>query len=50
MVEADAAKLRDDTRLQRVAAVSASTCHWHVTVRDGAFNAAYVAPTAGPPP
>ena len=50
VVEGDAAKVRDDTTLQRVAAVYASKYHWHVTVRDGAFDAAYGAPTAGPPP
>ena len=50
MVEGEAAKARDDTMLQRVAAVYASKYQWHVTVHDGACDAEYGAPTAGPPP
>ena len=50
VVEGEAAKVRDETKLQRVAAVYASKYQWHVTVRDGAFDADYGAPTAGPPP
>jgi nitroimidazol reductase NimA-like FMN-containing flavoprotein (pyridoxamine 5'-phosphate oxidase superfamily) len=50
VVEGEAAKVRDETKLQRVAAVYASKYQWRVTVRDGAFDADYGAPTAGPPP
>jgi nitroimidazol reductase NimA-like FMN-containing flavoprotein (pyridoxamine 5'-phosphate oxidase superfamily) len=49
VVEGTAAKVRDEARLWRVAAVYASKYEWPVTVRDGAFYADG-APTAGPPP
>jgi nitroimidazol reductase NimA-like FMN-containing flavoprotein (pyridoxamine 5'-phosphate oxidase superfamily) len=49
VVEGQAAKVRDDATLQRVAEVYASKYQWPVTVRDGAFWADG-APTAGPPP
>ena len=50
VVEGEATKVRDEGRLRRVAEAYASTYDWHVTVRDGAFQAAGGAPTAGPPP
>jgi nitroimidazol reductase NimA-like FMN-containing flavoprotein (pyridoxamine 5'-phosphate oxidase superfamily) len=50
VVEGQAALVRDAARLHGVAAVYASKYDWHVTVRDGAFDADYGAPTAGPPP
>ncbi|MGH8903569.1 MAG: pyridoxamine 5'-phosphate oxidase family protein [Egibacteraceae bacterium] len=50
VVEGEAAKVRDEAKLQRVAAAYASKYEWHVTVRDGAFHGAEGAPTAGPPP
>ena len=50
VVEGDAAKVREDTTLQRVATAYGSKYDWPVTARDGALDAAYGAPTAGPPP
>jgi hypothetical protein len=50
VVEGEAAKVRDKTKLQHVASVYASKYQWLVTVRDEAFDADYGAPTAGPPP
>src|SRR5919199_1865148 len=50
VVEGEAAKVRDEAKLNQVAAVYASKYGWHVTVRGGAFDADYGAPTAGPPP
>jgi nitroimidazol reductase NimA-like FMN-containing flavoprotein (pyridoxamine 5'-phosphate oxidase superfamily) len=49
IVEGEAAKVRDEARLRRVADEYASKYGWKVTVRDGAFYADG-APTAGPPP
>jgi Pyridoxamine 5'-phosphate oxidase len=49
VVEGPAAKLTDEYRLQRVAEAY-NFIGWPVTVRDGAFTAAYSAPTTGPPP
>lgn len=50
VVEGQAAKVSDEAKLQRVADVYTSKYEWPVTVRDGAFDAEYGAPTAGPPP
>jgi nitroimidazol reductase NimA-like FMN-containing flavoprotein (pyridoxamine 5'-phosphate oxidase superfamily) len=50
VVEGEAAKVRDEAKLNAVAEVYASKYDWHVNVRDGAFDADYGAPTAGPPP
>jgi hypothetical protein len=50
VVEGEAAKVRDETKLQRVATAYASKYQWLVTVRDASFDADYGAPTAGPPP
>jgi hypothetical protein len=43
-------KVRDESRLKRVADAYAATYGWRVTVRDGAFQDTEGAPTAGPPP
>ena len=50
VVEGEAAKVRDDGKLRRAAALYASKYGWEVAVRDGAFHDAEGAPTAGPPP
>lgn len=50
VLEAEAARVTDEARLQRVAEVYRSKYEWPVTIRDGAFDAPYGAPTAGPPP
>lgn len=50
VVEGRAARVTDDVRLQRVADAYASKYEWPVTVRDGAYDAPYGAPTAGPAP
>ena len=49
VVEGEAARVRDEATLQRVAGVYAAKYDWQVAVRDGAFYADG-APTAGPPP
>jgi nitroimidazol reductase NimA-like FMN-containing flavoprotein (pyridoxamine 5'-phosphate oxidase superfamily) len=49
VIEGSAARLTDEARLRRVAAVYAAK-GWPVTVRDGAFQDTEGAPTAGPPP
>lgn len=49
VVEGDATKVKDDVRLNSVAAAYASKYGWQVEVRDGAFHAEG-ASTAGPPP
>lgn len=49
VVESNAAKVRDDAALRRLAEAYASKYGWRVTVRDGAFSGDG-APTAGPPP
>jgi nitroimidazol reductase NimA-like FMN-containing flavoprotein (pyridoxamine 5'-phosphate oxidase superfamily) len=50
VLEGNAVNVSDDATLQRVAAEYVSKYQWPVTVRDGAFDAPYGAPTAGPPP
>ena len=50
VVEGAAAVMRDESLLQRVAEAYARKYDWHVRVVDGAFDADYGAPTAGPPP
>jgi len=51
VVEGDAAKMTDEARLQRLADVYSSPANgWPVTVRDGAFDAPFSAPTTGPSP
>lgn len=49
VVEGEAAGMRDETELQRVAEVYV-TNGWPATVRDGALDAPYSAPTTGPAP
>ncbi len=50
VLEGEAAKVRGEAKLQRVADAYASKYEWHVTVRNGAFRDTEGAPTAGPPP
>jgi hypothetical protein len=50
VVEGRAARVRDESTLQRAADAYASKYDWHVRVRNAAFDAEYGAPTAGPPP
>ena len=50
VVEGVAARVDDDATLQRVAAAYDAKYGWPVTIVDGAFDAPYGAPTAGPPP
>jgi len=50
IVEGEAVKVRDESRLQRVAKLYASKYGWHLTVQDGTYSAEYGAPSAGPPP
>ena len=49
VVEAQATKVTDEARLQRIADIYAAQ-GWQPTVRDGALYAEYSAPSAGPPP
>jgi Pyridoxamine 5'-phosphate oxidase len=49
-VEGNAVMVRDEAVLARVAQAYDATYGWRVTVRNGAFDAAGGAPTAGPPP
>jgi nitroimidazol reductase NimA-like FMN-containing flavoprotein (pyridoxamine 5'-phosphate oxidase superfamily) len=50
VIEGTASRVDDEATLQRVAEAYHSKYGWPVTVRDGAFDAPYAAPTAGPPP
>jgi len=50
VIEATAARIDDDASLQRAADLYREKYEWPVTIRDGAFDAPYGAPTAGPPP
>ena len=50
VVEGDVAKVHGEARLNQVAAAYAAKYGWQVTVRDGAFDAEYGAPTGGPSP
>ena len=49
VVEGEARKVSDEAKLQRLADVYTSN-GWPVTVRAGAFDAPYSAPTTGPAP
>jgi nitroimidazol reductase NimA-like FMN-containing flavoprotein (pyridoxamine 5'-phosphate oxidase superfamily) len=49
VIEGEAARLRDEDKLQRLAEVYRAN-GWPATVRDGAFDAPYSAPTTGPAP
>ena len=50
VLEGTAAKVADPDHLQRVADAYDDKYGWPPTVADGAFDAPYGAPTAGPPP
>lgn len=50
VLEGCAAKVTDPAVLDSVAAAYRAKYDWPVTVIDGAFEAPYGAPTAGPPP
>jgi len=50
VLEGEMARVLDETRMQRVAEAYKSKYEWPVTISDGAFDAPYGAPTAGPPP
>jgi nitroimidazol reductase NimA-like FMN-containing flavoprotein (pyridoxamine 5'-phosphate oxidase superfamily) len=50
VVEGEATRVRDEASLQRVADAYRAKYGWPVTVREGAFDAPYGAPTSGPPP
>ncbi len=50
VVEGSATPVTDDATLRRVAAAYRAKYGWPVTIRDGAFDAPYGAPTSGPPP
>jgi hypothetical protein len=49
VVEGEAVKVIDETKLQRLAEAYGSA-GWQPTVRDGAFYHEFSAPSAGPPP
>lgn len=50
VLEGSASKVADHAMLESVAAAYRAKYDWPVTVIDGAFDAPYGAPTAGPPP
>ena len=51
VVEGTAAKIRDEGKLQRLAAIYSSPPNgWPATVRDGKLDAPFSAPTTGPAP
>jgi nitroimidazol reductase NimA-like FMN-containing flavoprotein (pyridoxamine 5'-phosphate oxidase superfamily) len=50
VLEGRATKVVDEPTLRQVGEVYIEKYEWPVTVRDGAFDAPYGAPTAGPPP
>jgi nitroimidazol reductase NimA-like FMN-containing flavoprotein (pyridoxamine 5'-phosphate oxidase superfamily) len=50
VLEGTASRIGDEDHLQRVANAYKEKYGWPPTVEDGAFNAPYGAPTAGPPP
>ena len=50
VVEGTAAVVRDDATLAQAAAAYADKYQWYVRIEDGAFDADYAAPTAGPLP
>jgi len=49
VVEGEAAKLSDEAKLQQLAAIYNAE-GWPATVKDGAFDAPFSAPTTGPAP
>jgi hypothetical protein len=50
VVEGNAARVENETRLVAVADAYQEKYGWPATVRNGTFDAPYGAPTAGPPP
>jgi uncharacterized pyridoxamine 5'-phosphate oxidase family protein len=50
VIEGQAVKVTDENLLRKVAEQYASKYDWHVIVLDGAYEADYGAPTAGPSP
>ena len=50
VLEGELTKVSDDDELRRVGEAYLSKYEWPVSVRDGAFDAPYGAPTAGRPP
>jgi nitroimidazol reductase NimA-like FMN-containing flavoprotein (pyridoxamine 5'-phosphate oxidase superfamily) len=50
VIEGEAAKVTDEAKLRQIAEAYIDKYGWPVTVRDGAFDAPFGAPTAGPPP
>jgi nitroimidazol reductase NimA-like FMN-containing flavoprotein (pyridoxamine 5'-phosphate oxidase superfamily) len=50
VLEGDASFVRDDDTLRKVAKAYDEKYGWPVTIQDGAYDAPYGAPTAGPPP
>jgi nitroimidazol reductase NimA-like FMN-containing flavoprotein (pyridoxamine 5'-phosphate oxidase superfamily) len=50
VLEGTATRVVDESHLQRVADAYREKYQWPPTVRNGAFDAPYGAPTAGPPP
>ena len=50
VLEGIAAQVTGEAALQQVAQAYRTKYSWPVTVADGAFDAPYGAPTAGPPP
>ncbi len=50
VLEGTATRVAKEATLQQVAEAYRSKYGWPVTVTDGAFDAPYGAPTAGPPP
>lgn len=50
MVEGDAVRITDEGTMKQVAEAYAAKYDWPITPRDGAYDAPYGAPTAGPPP
>ena len=50
VLEGKAARVVDEAALRQIGEAYMAKYGWPVTVRDGAFEAPYGAPTAGPPP
>jgi hypothetical protein len=50
IIEGDALKITDEAHMQQIAALYASKYDWHITPHNGAYDADYGAPSAGPPP
>jgi Pyridoxamine 5'-phosphate oxidase len=50
VIEGKAVRVRDRPTLARIAEAYDSKYGWPLTIRNGAFDAPYGAPSAGPPP